>query len=861
MKSLLLKKQLLLFLLFASLTSFSQIINFPDPVFKQALLNYTPAIDTNIDNEITVQEAALVTALEISGYEKEYQYVPNTGTQVLVEGIYDFTGIENFTNLTSLICDDNDLTSLDVSALTNLEYLDCSDQINKNFTLSASPFPGGLTSLILPNTSTLTYIDCSKSYLTSLDVSSYTALTTLNASTNDISNLILPTSNSLIELSLYSNQLSTLDTSNFTSLTKIDCLANNLTSLVLPNTTTLTRISCSLNQLTNLNVTPYTGLERLSFSNNLLTNIDLTQNLLLNYLRLEGNQLTSLDVSANTELEDLLCFNNLITDLDLSPQTKLSYLKCNDNQLTSLNIKNGNNNLLRLDATNNPGLNLICVDNVVEAISDFRYDVDAQTGFTDICSFAPTNSNRITGTVSFDFDANGCDPLDQKSINTKITYTGANTANATFTDNNGQYLLYTQEANNTVEIFANLPSFFSVTPTTQNVTFTGSGATQVVDFCITANTAVNDVKVNVLAISESRPGFQTTVRILYENAGSTVLSGDINLNFDDLKEIFMGASEATVSQTTNSLTWNYTNLQPFEQRFIDVTFEINRPTDPINPVNNGDVLSYNCTINPLIGDANPGDNTSNKDIITLGSYDPNDIIALEGNFIKQNQVSDFLNYRIRFQNTGTASAINVVVKNELDTDLDWDTFEPITASHDYIVNITDDNKVEFIFENIHLADSTSNEPASHGWIYYKIKPKTTFAIGDVVENTANIYFDFNPPVFTNTFTTQIKEPIVTPVDKLKVKVYPNPIKKHVNIKVNLKGKLKVFNKYGVLVFKHKLKKGLNTFDLGWLQKGRYFLKIKSQLQVKYKTLIKKNYKNGNHGNGHNNSHGKYCNHN
>ena len=74
MKSLLLKKQLLLFLLFASLTSFSQIINFPDPVFKQALLNYTPAIDTNIDNEITVQEAALVTALEISGYEKEYQY-------------------------------------------------------------------------------------------------------------------------------------------------------------------------------------------------------------------------------------------------------------------------------------------------------------------------------------------------------------------------------------------------------------------------------------------------------------------------------------------------------------------------------------------------------------------------------------------------------------------------------------------------------------------------------------------------------------------------------------------------------------------------------------------------------------------
>jgi Leucine-rich repeat (LRR) protein len=855
MKNQLLKTYLLLLFILTSLASFGQNINFPDAVFKQALLNYTPTIDTDGDGEITIQEASLVTALEISEYKKGDYFDPISGTFIFRNGISNFQGIENFINLISLICEENDLTSLDVSALTNLEYLDCSDQTNDDF------YPGGLTSLILPNSSSLTYIDCSDSYLTSLDLSSHTSLATLNAHSNNINNLILPTTNSLRNLTVSSNQLSTLNTSNFTSIINLECSGNNLTSLLLPNTSTLNKLSCSSNQLTNIDLTPHIGLKELSCGSNLLTNIDLSQNLLLNDLDCRSNSLTSLNVSFNTELEILFCDNNLITDLDLSLLNKLGIFSCESNQLTSLNIRNGNNEDLYVFIVNdNPGLNLICVDDVAYANSNFD-DKDAHTGFTENCSLTSATVNTITGTVSYDFDSNGCDPQDTKLININLRNTSTNTSSGTFTNSNGEYLLYAQELTNTLDIFANLPSFFSVTPTTQNVNFTGSGATQVVDFCIAGNAAVNDVKISVLPITESRPGFQTTVRVFYENVGSTSLSGDINLAFDDLQETFISASETTASQTLNSLSWNYANLQPFEQRFIDVTFEINRPTDPINPVNNGDILTYNCTINPITGDANPTDNTATLDDITIGSYDPNDIIALEGNFIAPNEVSNYLNYRIRFQNTGTASAINVVVKNELDSDLDWDTFEPITASHNYRVNITDDNKVDFIFENIYLPDSTTNEPASNGWIYYKIKPKSTFAISDVVENTANIYFDFNAPVITNTYTTEIKEPIVAPVDKLKVKVYPNPVIKYANIKVNLKGKLKVFNKYGVLVYKHKLKKGINTFDFEWLPKGRYFLKIISKQQVKHKTLIKKKNKNGHYGNGHKNSHGRHCNHN
>lgn len=863
MKTQVLKTYLLLLFILTTLSSVGQIINFPDPVFKQALLDYTPVIDTNNDGEITVQEAALLTTLNISGYEKQYRYNPSTGTQFLAEGIYDFTGIENFTNLTSLICTGNDLTSLDVSALTQLTYLDCSNNIN---TLG---FSGGITNLILPSSTTLTGINFSYNHITSLDLSSQINLTNINGNINNLTSIILPTNSNLDYLSLINNNLTTLNLTNQNQLTTVDARYNQLSSFDITPLNNLIYLSLVDNNISNFITysVPNNTLVHLSLVSNSVNNLDLSSFQALKHLNISNNQISTLILPATNSLEELNCWNNNLSTLDesklvnansiaasgnqltsinLSASPNLNYIDFSNNNLSSLNLKNGNNSLItsnRFEIRNNANLQLVCVDDISYANTTFTYK-DTQSYFASICSFIPTNSNTITGTVSFDFDANGCDPLDKKSINTKLTYTSTNTSNVTFTDNDGQYLLYTQEANNTLDIFTNLPSFFSVSPTTQNVNFAGSGATQVVDFCITANAAVNDVKVSVLPITESRPGFETTVRVFYENVGSTVLSGDINLTFDDLKEVFISASETTVSQTINSLTWNYTNLQPFAKSFIDVTFQINTPTDPVNPVNNGDVLPYNCTINPVIGDANPGDNTDNNDVITLGSYDPNDIIALEGNYIKDTQVSDFLNYRIRFQNTGTASAINVVVKNELDSDLDWDSFQPITASHDYRISITDDNKVDFIFENIHLADSTSNEPASHGWIYYKIKPKSTFAIGDVIENTANIYFDFNFPVTTNTFTTQIEEPIAPPIPNLKAKVFPNPTRKYANIKVNLKGKLVLYNKYGVKVFKHRLKKGVNKFNFGWLRSGRYYLKIKSKNQVIYKNLIKKKNRRG-----------------
>ena len=61
------KKITLLVLLVLSFQNFSaQTINIPDQNLKDALLNYDPAIDTNVDGEIQVSEALAVVQV-ISG--------------------------------------------------------------------------------------------------------------------------------------------------------------------------------------------------------------------------------------------------------------------------------------------------------------------------------------------------------------------------------------------------------------------------------------------------------------------------------------------------------------------------------------------------------------------------------------------------------------------------------------------------------------------------------------------------------------------------------------------------------------------------------------------------------------------------
>src|SRR5690606_12009820 len=184
-------------------------------------------------------------------------------------------------------------------------------------------------------------------------------------------------------------------------------------------------------------------------------------------------------------------------------------------------------------------------------------------------------------------------------------------------------------------------------------------------------------------------------QLVFENTGTTLLSGDVTLQFDDASQTFVCASPTTSASTSNSLTFNYTNLQPFEIRTIDVVMN----TFPPTTVNDGDILNFTATINPISGDNNLNDNTFVLEQTVVNSYDPNDKQVLQGTEITLPQASEYLDYMIRFQNTGSASAINVVITDVLSSKLDWSSIRPISSSHEFTTRIINGDFVEFTFEN------------------------------------------------------------------------------------------------------------------------------------------------------------------
>jgi len=136
----------------------------------------------------------------------------------------------------------------------------------------------------------------------------------------------------------------------------------------------------------------------------------------------------------------------------------------------------------------------------------------------------------------------------------------------------------------------------------------------------------------------------------------------------------------------------------------------------------------------------------------LCSYDPNDKLVSPDRASKRIYPEEGLTYTVRFQNTGNAEAINVCIKDTLDESLDYSTFQVISSSHDDFLNtiITDDKNIDFSFVNINLPDSTSNVQESQGYVTYTISPRSDLSTCTSIENTVSIYFDFNPPIVTNT---------------------------------------------------------------------------------------------------------------
>ena len=228
------------------------------------------------------------------------------------QGISSLQGIEFFTELRDLYCEENQLTSLDVSRNTALTTLHCNNNL--------------LTSLDVSGNTALIHLSCQRNRLTALDLSQNTALTSLNCDGNQLTGLDVRGNTALTSLSCDGNLLTGLDVSRNTALTELRCESNQLAGLDVSNNLSLTCLDCGLNQLTGLSVSHLTALTSLGCSSNQLTGLDVSHNTALTSLNCDDNQLTSLDVSHNASLTYLDCVNNQLANLDISYCPELLWL-------------------------------------------------------------------------------------------------------------------------------------------------------------------------------------------------------------------------------------------------------------------------------------------------------------------------------------------------------------------------------------------------------------------------------------------------------------------------------------------------------------------------------------------------------
>lgn len=743
------------------------------------------------------------------------------------DGDIEILDLSNAPNLEELFCSDNRITALDVSNKPNLQYVVCDDN-----QIAALHFSAGTN---------LTYLVCSNNVITDLNLDGLTAVTDLNCSNNLIATLNVTNLIHLNSLDCSNNTISALNTTPLNSLYLLDCSNNQISSLDLSNTVNLSGLECSTNLLTSLSIAHLSNLRRLNCSNNQLTTLDLPT---VTYFSTNSHGST-----ARTRYD---CRNNLFTTLDFSTiSSNVSTIQLGGNpNLTYVNLKNSRTYYEVFSLDNCPNLHYICInayqDNPVFPYGGVFQYLSDQTLLDNIqinsyCSFTPGGIyNTITGTFSMDLDNNGCDANDFHFPDSKITIDNAPAIfRATYTDTNGVFNFYTQAGNYIIKPEFEHP-YFTVSPASATINFTESNSSvQTQNFCVIPNGIHKDLEITLIPLRTPRPGFDATYKLVYKNKGNQMLSGNINFTFDDTVLDFIEATPALTNQSSNTLHWSYTQLKPFESRSISFTLNVNSPME-IPAVNAGDILNFNATIDPVTGDETIADNTSNLTQTVRGSYDPNDKICLEGSVLSPEQVGGYLHYLIRFQNSGTAAAEKVVIKDIIDTDkFDITSLELTSTSHPQITKITG-NKVEFQFDNINLPPAIENEPASHGYVVFKIKTKSGLTIGDSVSNKADIYFDYNFPITTEPATSTVALLGLGQFENASVSIAPNPVSEV--LRINAKEKIssvQLIDIQGRILETRLFSNNQVDFDFSQKANGVYFVKITTDKGQKTEKVIKK----------------------
>ncbi len=617
--------------------------------------------------------------------------------------LVDMSGLENLILLDGLYVANNQSLS-NFTGLNNLTSIGSLLSIGSNSNLTSFTGLEGLTSVgrfFIGNNPLLT------------DMTGFTGLTSITGEVSIHNHENLVSLSGLNNLESIGCRLSIKDNPALTSLSELD----SLTTMAIYTSPV---IDCFISLENNNLLTDLSGLKNLDSLKNLyirsnesLTNLSGLDNVttILKDLKIEGNSLLN-----NLEgLENLTFVGDDVVISDNSMLDNCSIMSvCN-------HIVNEQDALI---SDNGPGCNseeeILFSCNVLGQIAHpIFYDLNENgTQESDELFFSNASININPGDL-FSFG---------NSMNGGVFY--------------GEIDDYTISFN-----LASTPNWELTTPDSYNVSLSEFNPSDTIYFGLKPTNLFSNIEASIAA-TNFRCNESQTLSLQAQNTGTTFLNGTLWLEVDPnvTSTDFIDQPDTIVAP--NRYGWHFTDL--FPSGLVHKKISLGMPGPPDLEIGTGLNFQSYVTYTDTIGDQT-SEIFDYSQIIDC-AYDPNDKLVNPIYPFNYALIGEPLTYTIRFQNTGNAEAYDVVIRDTLDANLDPSTLRLIASSHDEVLSteLKDDQYLSFNFIDIFLPDSMTNFEASQGYVMYSIQAYDNIPELTEITNSAGIYFDFNPPIITNT---------------------------------------------------------------------------------------------------------------
>ncbi|MEZ4880430.1 MAG: hypothetical protein R2801_09745 [Chitinophagales bacterium] len=590
-------------------------------------------------------------------------------------GSYDLTHCDNYNNLTDFptLCDSAKIY-INVSSITSAPVI-----------TYVGPYQ---TPPVPPNTSTPYYLGGYFEY----DDTLYT----ITSATSSVGMLEIDADGH----SIYANFIgSTSPFGNWQDDIEI-CLQNNLTSAITCETfgpfswSTTTPYVDAINPISVFGGTLQSGQSYFvnSFDYPMLHNVEDDEFTYDHKIRFERVY----SISQNQQIQKSI---NLIEILPLPLYTnKIEY-----KVYTPIDISNYKDTLIYVacPCTRNPAdyNDILCLDefelqnNPVRPLCDSSIIV---IQFNTVYGVQADTINQITGRVYFDVNTNNQpDNGDVFIDNIKLQLAKNNTTSIIATSDSGKFHFYADTGTYTLQPITNF-SNFSTTPTNYNISYNNYGNSDTFNFKVNPTALVNDASVTLINNFRTRPNNANSYTAIVQNESAASYNGVLKVLLSE-NVAYQSSSPSPTNIINDTLFFTITNLPMYNQQRITINF--------IGDIalQNGQVIKSIANINNNQTDVTPSNNETSLLETIATSYDPNEKVVdntiIHPQLIGNSEYS--LLYTIHFQNIGNDTAFNIVIYDTLDNNLNWNTIQPITASHNYSFEQNNGKYIQFKFNNIY----------------------------------------------------------------------------------------------------------------------------------------------------------------